>query len=89
MKFFEVTPEQNNPIFAPCEDHERRRTVVRKTYENALARGDKNVRFLDGGTFFPEKKRYECTVDACHPNDMGFSYMADAVAPVLLDFLGK
>ena len=94
LKIREACPElpvlmMTRPDFAPCEDHERRRAVVRKTYENALARGDKNVRFLDGGTFFPEEKRYECTVDACHPNDMGFSYMADAAAPVLLDFLGK
>ena len=75
------------PDFLCDEDAAKRRAVVRKTYENALARGDRLVRFIDGGTFFPPALRRDCSVDTCHPNDMGFHYMAEAVAPHLLDFL--
>lgn len=68
-------------------DYERR-DIVRATYENALARGDKNVRFLDGESFFGyEEDRYECTVDGVHPNDLGFTRMAAVVRPALEEML--
>jgi len=70
-----------------CDDAAARRPIVRRTYENALAAGDRLVRFIDGGTFFPPALRRDCSVDTCHPNDMGFHYMAEAVAPHILDFL--
>ncbi len=64
-----------------------RRNVVRKTYENALARGDKNVWFIDGETLFGDEDRELCTVDRIHPNDLGFYRMAKRVAPVLQEML--
>lgn len=70
-----------------CDDAASRRPIVRRTYENALAAGDRLVRFIDGGTFFPPAHIRGCSVDCCHPNDMGFHYMAEAVAPHILDFL--
>lgn len=60
-----------------------RREVVRKTYENALARGDKNVYFIDGETLFGKENRDLCTVDATHPNDIGHMRMADGISRVL------
>lgn len=75
------------PDFLCDDDAARRRAIVRKTYENALAAGDRLVRFIDGGNFFPPALRRDCSVDTCHPNDMGFHYMAEAVTPHLLDFL--
>ncbi|MBO5671519.1 MAG: hypothetical protein J6S41_08225, partial [Clostridia bacterium] len=70
-----------------CDDAAERRPIVRRTYENALAAGDRLVRFIDGGTFFPPALIRDCSIDCCHPNDMGFHYMAEAVAPHILDFL--
>ena len=70
-----------------CDDAAERRPIVRRTYENALAAGDRLVRFIDGGTFFPPALVRDCSTDCCHPNDMGFHYMAEAVAPHILDFL--
>jgi len=53
-----------------------RREIIRKTYENALAAGDKNVYFVDGGELFEGEEWDGCTVDGTHPNDLGFYRMA-------------
>lgn len=65
-----------------------RREVIRRTYTNAVAAGDKNVYFLDGEQFFGLLGRDMCTVDGCHPNDLGFFRMAEAVYGVLVKALG-
>lgn len=70
---FESNPEENTV----------RRDVVRETYENALAAGDKNVYFIDGETFYGPTERGLCYADDVHPNTLGFLRMADAVEPVL------
>ncbi len=64
-----------------------RREIVRTTVEHAIAAGDRHVRFLDGATLFGTEHRDDCTVDRCHPNDLGFRRMADAVIPALQDLL--
>ena len=65
-----------------------RRDIVKTTFENALAAGDKKVFFVDGFTLFGIKDRDACTVDGCHPNDIGFIRMADAIEPTLRKALG-
>lgn len=65
-----------------------RRDIIRATYENAKAAGDKLVRFIDGHTFFDGPDRSFCTVDTCHPTDLGFYRMAQKVYPVLCEMLG-
>ncbi|MBQ4090187.1 MAG: hypothetical protein IJC56_09985 [Clostridia bacterium] len=69
------------------EDSTVRREVIRRTYTNALAAGDKNVYFLDGEQFFGNFARDMCTVDGCHPNDLGFLRMAESVYAMLLKSL--
>lgn len=64
-------------------DADARRSIIRKTYENAVMSGDNNVWFLDGGTFFGKEGRTECTVDGTHPNSLGFMRMAQSLYPVL------
>lgn len=76
----------SRPAFIGNDDEEKRRAIIRSTYEHALAAGDKLVRFLDGGTFFPKERLAECSVDIVHPNDIGFAYMTDALIPVLKEF---
>lgn len=56
--------------------HIARRDACRATWEHAVAAGDKNVYFVDGSEFFGEEDRDLCTVDTCHPNDLGMYRMA-------------
>ncbi|MBE6613238.1 MAG: hypothetical protein E7632_12185 [Ruminococcaceae bacterium] len=94
--FFRVIREANpdlpviiltKPDFDYDRSGDRRRAVIRKTYENAVAAGDKNVWFIDGETFFGDADREFCTCDQCHPNDLGFYRMADVVEPVVRKIL--
>ena len=68
-------------IYLTDEEIERR-DIVRQTYENALARGDKNVYFLDGNDLMALCGN-EGTVDGEHPTDFGFYSMAKAIGDVL------
>ena len=73
----------------PLTDTERdtinvRKEIIRKTYENLVQEGDKNVAFLDGQTIYCGD---DCTVDGTHPNDLGMKCMADAIEPYLRKFL--
>ena len=70
-------------------DSDRRREIIRASYEKAKASGDENVYFLDGGSFFPDEWRDSCTVDTTHPNDLGFYFMACAIGDALAEILKK
>lgn len=60
--------------------------VAVSTYEHALAAGDKNVRFIDGRTLLGELG-LEGTVDAVHPTDLGFYFMAKRMTEELADLV--
>lgn len=64
------------------EAWKQRREVVKKTYLNASASGDKNVYFVDGETLWGERGDM-CSMDCCHPNDLGHYRMAVNMKPVL------
>lgn len=64
-------------------DREKRIQVIRTTYENALRAGDKNVYFIHGDEIYASVGKQYCTVDKCHPNDLGFFCMANAIEPVI------
>ncbi len=64
-------------------DSRARREIIRGTYDQARANGDARVLFVDGETLFGASDRDACTVDGCHPNDLGFMRMAEAIRPVL------
>lgn len=70
------------------EEKERRR-VIRRTYENAVASGDKNVYFLDGESFYGDADRHSCSIDGVHPNDLGFYRMAQAIEPKIREILAE
>jgi hypothetical protein len=66
------------------EDACARRDIVKKTYENAIANGDKNVYFIDGESFFKDFDDKEiCFVDTIHPTDLGFYKMAEVIEPII------
>ena len=61
--------------------------IVRRTYENALAAGDKNVYFIPGTQLLLELVREEALVDNCHPADGGFISMAYVIGEKLKQLL--
>lgn len=60
-----------------------RRSTIYSVYMEAIASGDENVYFIDGYSLFGGENRDCCTVDSCHPNDLGFCRMADAIGTVI------
>lgn len=71
------------------EDNEDRRLeTVRKTYENAKARGDQKVWFISGQELMALCKE-EGTVDNCHPTDLGFFSMAGAMEDTIKEMIGE
>lgn len=97
--FFRIIREKNPElpvVFVSKPDFDsnpeintERRNVIMATYAEAAAAGDKNVYFVDGEQFFGNTDRDMCSVDGCHPNDLGFIRMADTMEPVLRRILYK
>ncbi|MDD3153883.1 MAG: SGNH/GDSL hydrolase family protein [Victivallaceae bacterium] len=94
--FFRTVREQNPELpilllsrcdfhkFDPCAE---RRSVIEETYRHTLASGDKRTNYIDGETLFEGES--DCTVDGCHPNDLGFRHMANRILPVMRAMLEK
>ncbi len=61
-----------------------RREVIYDNYLRAKENGDENVYFIDGETLLGVEDWDLCTVDNCHPNDLGFYRMAEKVQEVLI-----
>lgn len=72
----------SRPKYYASEDRDKRFEIIRQTYDNALARGDKNVYILRGSDFFDEVGG-DYTIDGTHPTDLGFYFMAKGIAPTL------
>ena len=60
-----------------------RRDVVMDTFRRARELGDTNVYYIDGEGLFRGPYEDCCTVDGCHPNDLGFAFMADKIGRVI------
>jgi len=85
----EAQPELPIIMISRCSGFSNERTaVIRRTYENAVKRGDKHVYFIEGAEFFREPGVDVCTYDRCHPNDLGFYLMYKRVLPVLKEAIG-
>lgn len=80
--FDSLTPAQHDNVIA-C------RRVVQDTYRAAREAGDKNVYYIDGEGMFRGVDADSCTVDGCHPNDLGFMKMADCFGRILRRALRK
>ena len=70
-------------------EREKRINVIRSTYENALKSGDKNVYFIHGDDIYAPVGKEFCTVDKCHPNDLGFFCMANAIENIIKEILER
>ncbi len=75
----------------PCgrlsEEEKERRDIIKQIYLDAVENGDKNVGFIDMSEVVRQNGGNEATVDNCHPTDLGFRLMADAVIPKLKEML--
>ena len=60
-------------------DYAEREKIIFRTYQQAKTLGDTNVYFIAGRTIYDERSRDNCSVDGCHPNDLGFFKMAEAI----------
>ena len=78
----------SGPRDGSYESHRQRRDIIKRTYDNAVAAGDKHVYFVDGLSFFDQIPRKFCTVDNVHPTDLGFHLMYLKILPVLQQALG-
>lgn len=74
----------------PLEEatRQRRLEIIRQTYVNAVASGDGNVYLIPGEELLGDCAEM-ATVDNCHPNDLGFYMMAQALKPILSRLLRK
>jgi hypothetical protein len=89
--FFRIIRESNSElpvIFVTKPDFDsnpsentKRRDIVYRTYMEALRAGDGNVYFVDGESLYGTTDRDSCSVDGCHPNDLGFMRMAEVICP--------
>ena len=97
--FFKIIREKQPslPIIMasrPCEfragkeETAERFAIIKKTYDNAIAQGDKNVYLINGLDFFGEYTS-DCTVEGTHPNDFGYRFMAEKFSIILKDVLEK
>lgn len=64
-----------------------RREIVKNTYLKSISEGDKLTEFVDGETLFGLEDYDACTVDGCHPNDLGFYRMAKIIYPYIKKFI--
>ena len=76
-------------VYVNAQNNEERRAVIKASYEKALSNGDKNVYFIDGFTLFDGLNASDCTVDSCHPNDLGFFRMARVIGDKIEEILNK
>lgn len=77
----------SKPDFDYDPESAERRAIIYETYCNAKAKGDDLVWFVDGEQMFGAFERNACSVDTCHPTNLGFYRMAKAIAPVLKESL--
>ena len=70
---------QEASIYLPENASER----LMSADEQARQAGDENVYFVDGKLFMGTYDRDLSTLDGCHPTDIGFLHMADAVEDTL------
>ncbi len=79
----------SRPDFRGDETAEACRKVVYSTYLNAKGRGDENVYYIDGRSFFEGIPVSFCSVDRTHPNDLGFYCMSVTIGNVIMGILDR
>lgn len=76
----------SRPKYILNKNEKIRLEIIKRTYQNAISAGDKNVYLIDGVSLMRYAKT-EGTVDNCHPNDLGFYSMAKVMKPIMKKLL--
>ena len=83
----------SKPDFAKPRDNTdevKRRGAIHKNFMKGIENGDKNLYFIDGESFFAGYgDGADCTVDGCHPTDLGFYFMAERIGFTIKNILMK
>jgi hypothetical protein len=69
------------PLADELANHRSQRAALRRSYENLLAAGVKQLHYQTGDQLIGDDG--EATVDGSHPSDLGMFRYADALEPVL------
>ena len=77
-----VLVSKPNPWQGDEAENRQRRDIILRSYLWGREQG-RTVEFVDGATLFDGPFARDCTVDGCHPNDLGFSRMALKIAPAI------
>lgn len=75
------------PDFAYNIWDNKRRRVIMNTFCKAIDNDDNNVYYIDGPSLFADDEYDSCTVDGCHPTDLGFYRFYKAMYPVFKKIL--
>lgn len=62
---------------------DKRREVIKATYDYAKSSKDNHIYFIDGSKIFDRFGGDSCVVDRTHPNDLGFMCMAQELIPII------
>lgn len=78
----------SRPRYLVNDDTQQRLNIIKKTYQNALARGDENVYLLTGRDLMKICKA-DGMADNAHPTSLGFFSMATSVGNVIEEIIKK
>lgn len=70
------------PKYTLAGDWEKRKNIIKQTYDKAKAEGDNNVYILYGREFFSEIGD-DYSADNVHPTDLGFYFIANGIYPLI------
>ena len=73
-------------VWRTDEEVEKRYQIIKRTYDEAVSSGDRNVYLIDGREMMKDIPD-SWGVDLSHPNDLGFHAMANAFGDVLQKIL--
>lgn len=76
----------SKPDFGRNAEDSVRREIIRDSYKWMKDRGMRAI-FIDGARLFNGPMADGCTVDGCHPNDLGFYRMATMMYPAVKELL--
>lgn len=77
----------SKPNYSPQKKDDRmRHKIIMQTYTQAKNRGE-NVYLLDGKTMYPKALQSECSVDGCHPNDLGAYFIGKKIERIFRKIL--
>ncbi len=91
-KFFKIVRKAHPELpiicatqpFTCSKEYKEKAQIIKNTVLNAKKSGDEHVYFINMNDYLGQKGVLnEGSVDKCHPNDLGFYFMADAIEEII------